>query len=285
MMQFNHRGLYASVRQSYLSTDVILLTELIALMCLWKCRDRIVDVLCILRTLQSTLCCKHNNLLWWGDSEAHVPYLNWQGWWVRATKMYISPIWESETLENVKLIGRSLNTSPIGEHHYQELLEHVITIGKKKTHKDFSLKVEDNSKDLHRSTAKPFGDCWPFCCCSSSRVAAKLLLSALCRNTSSGKRRKGSFSFPPPPTKPLSPPQKKPFTVLSPQVTFLGDQTPGTITLPRSPDAHQHTEQMRRQSWETDRLQSDTSQVWLCGCVPPPPLLFLSCVKCPRGAF
>ena len=91
------------------------------------------------------------------------------------------------------------------------------------------------------------------------------------------KEKDLSHFLPPPP---LPPPHKQTPTVLSPQVTFLGDPSPGTITLPRSPDAHQHTEQMRRQSWETDRLQSDTSQVWLCGCVPPP-LLFLRCVKCP----
>lgn len=68
-----------------------------------------------------------------------------------------------------------------------------------------------------------------------------------------------------------------PFTVLSPQVTFLCNSSLETITLPRSPDAHQHTEQMRRQSWETGRLQSDTSQVWLCGYVSLFPLLSELC--------
>ncbi len=68
-----------------------------------------------------------------------------------------------------------------------------------------------------------------------------------------------------------------PFTVLSPQVTFLCNSSLETITLPWSPDAHQHTEQMRRQSWETGRLQSDTSQVWLCGYVSLFPLLSELC--------
>lgn len=68
-----------------------------------------------------------------------------------------------------------------------------------------------------------------------------------------------------------------PFTVLSPQVTFLCNSSLETITLPWSPDAHQHTEQMRRQSWETGRLQSDTSQVWLCGYVSLSPLLSELC--------
>lgn len=80
-----------------------------------------------------------------------------------------------------------------------------------------------------------------------------------------------------------SPPS--PFTILSPQVTFLCNLSLETITLPRSPDAHQHTEQMRRQSWETGRLQSDTSQVWLCGYVSLSPPSFLSCVKCHWGAL
>lgn len=57
------------------------------------------------------------------------------------------------------------------------------------------------------------------------------------------------------------------FMALYPQVTFFCNLSLETITLPRSPDAHQHTEQMRRQSWETDRSQSDTFQVWLCGYV------------------
>lgn len=67
------------------------------------------------------------------------------------------------------------------------------------------------------------------------------------------------------------------FAVLSPQVTFLCNLSLETINLPWSPDAHQHIEQMRRQSWETGRLQSDTSQVWLCGYVSLFPLLSDSC--------
>lgn len=104
--------------------------------------------------------------------------------------------------------------------------------------------------------ANPFKDLW-LC---SQVSAAKLLLLSFAETQRSTVQKK---DFPP-----LS------LTVLSPQVTFLCSSSPETITLPRSPDAHQHTEQMRRQSWETGRLQSDTSQVWLCGYVrlPPPPL-------------
>lgn len=59
-------------------------------------------------------------------------------------------------------------------------------------------------------------------------------------------------------------------TVLSPQVAFLRNSSLETITLPWSSDAHRHTKQMRHHSWETGRLQSGTSQVWLCGnvCLP-----------------
>lgn len=61
-------------------------------------------------------------------------------------------------------------------------------------------------------------------------------------------------------------------TVLSPQVTFLCSLSLETITLPWSPDAHQHTEQMICQSLEMGGVQSDTSQVRLCGYGPLPPL-------------
>lgn len=96
----------------------------------------------------------------------------------------------------------------------------------------------------------------------SAEGAAKLLLPALQKHKAPQAR--GGF-----PTVSLS--------FLSPRVTFLCNSSLETITLPRSPDAHRHTEQMRRQSRETGRLQSDTSQVWLCGYVPlslppPPPL-------------
>lgn len=87
------------------------------------------------------------------------------------------------------------------------------------------------------------------------------LQSSFCRGTAKllllGFAETQRFTGTPPP----------PFTVLSPQVTFLCNSSLETITLPWSPDAHQHTEQMRRQSWETGRLQSDTSKVWLCGYV------------------
>ena len=91
---------------------------------------------------------------------------------------------------------------------------------------------------------------------SFCRGNAELLLLVFTETQRSTVQKRG-FS-------PLSP-----FTVLSPQVTFLCNLSLETITLPRSPDAHQHTEQMRRQGWETGRLQSDTSQVWLCGHAPP----------------
>lgn len=106
--------------------------------------------------------------------------------------------------------------------------------------------------------ANPFKDLW-LC---SQVSAAKLLLVSFAETQRSTVQKKDSPPFS--------------LTVLSPQVTFLCSLSPETITLPRSPDAHQHTEQMRRQSWETGRLQSDTSQVWLCGYVRlPPPLLWV----------